>query len=344
MNGYVVSTTGKGCFVRLSKDLTAQIQVKNLSDDFIKNPGVAFPPGRLIRNAKVMEVVGEENGENISSMHVHLSLKSSDTGRIPETEAAQLEQLEKGLVVTGKVQSIASCGVFVAIDGTTLVGLSRPPVAIAGGSSADLAKLSSTFEIGEPVRALVLGISGRKISLGLKPSLFEKGISDDESENSDTMVDDDESGNDESEQAELEDEEAMSVDDNKEDGEDGGASGYDSDDNEEEGGVQYVDPVDSEDDDEMDAMIKAAALHSDDDDDDDSDHLVEPSISKEKISKKRSRDENVTTMPNKRGSAVERKAEESDQESDDLNNDKNVPSSIFSKSHNSNGAYRIFDS
>ncbi|CAM9169417.1 unnamed protein product [Ectocarpus fasciculatus] len=181
VSGYVTQTTGKGCFVRLSKDLTAQIQVKNLSDDFIQNPSQMFRMGKLVKNAKVMEVMGTDAS---TTAHVHLSLKSADTGQVPESEAAELAMLHKGMVVTGRIQSIAACGVFVAIDKTNLVGLSRPPVAVSGGANADLTKLNSTFDVDEPVRALVMGISGRKISLGLKPSLFEEdgedGSDDDE--------------------------------------------------------------------------------------------------------------------------------------------------------------------
>ena len=128
VSGYVAQTTGKGCFVRLSNDITGQILVKNLSDDFIDNPSRAFRRGKLIKNAVVLEVSGATDEGDLSNVHVHLSLKSSDTGQVPEAEAADLEKLHKGMVSTGKVQSIAACGVFVAIDGTSLVGLSRPPL------------------------------------------------------------------------------------------------------------------------------------------------------------------------------------------------------------------------
>lgn len=260
VNGFVCQTTAKGCFVRLSGDLTAQIQVKNLSDDFIQNPAQMFRTGKLIRNAKVMEVIDG------SPAHVHLSLKSVDTGMVPEGEAVELAKLEKGIVVTGKIQSIAACGVFVAIDNTSLVGLSRPPSAVSGGANADLVKLKATFETGEPVRALVLGVSGRKISLGLKPSLFGESVHTDSEEEEDSgeeeemsVANKEESTGDENDQSNDE-----SDDDASEEGSE--------DENEEEDEEDVWLPVDSDEgsdeEREIDALISAAALKESDEESD----------------------------------------------------------------------------
>ena len=45
---YVVATTSKGCFVRLSRSVEGRVILKELSDDFVPNPATIFPPGRLI--------------------------------------------------------------------------------------------------------------------------------------------------------------------------------------------------------------------------------------------------------------------------------------------------------
>ena len=45
---YVVSTTKKGCFVRLSRFVEGRVLLKNLSDSFIHDPVSMFPTGRLI--------------------------------------------------------------------------------------------------------------------------------------------------------------------------------------------------------------------------------------------------------------------------------------------------------
>lgn len=74
-----------------------------------------------------------------------------------------LTRLSDGDEVSGVISKIVpSLGVFVKIDGTALVGLSRVAAAVEEGD--DL----GSYEVGDSVRARVLSVSvaSKKISLG----------------------------------------------------------------------------------------------------------------------------------------------------------------------------------
>lgn len=94
------------------------------------------------------------------------------------TAQRELSKLKEGDSVSGTVHRITDFGVFVSIDGTSLIGLSRKHLA----ASEKTSDLNEVFDVGDHVKALVMGISGHKISLGLKPSLFDgnESSSDDE--------------------------------------------------------------------------------------------------------------------------------------------------------------------
>merc|ERR1712127_1121829 len=48
IHAYVVSTTKMGCFVRLSRSVEGRVILKELSDEYLPNPGAMFPQGRLV--------------------------------------------------------------------------------------------------------------------------------------------------------------------------------------------------------------------------------------------------------------------------------------------------------
>lgn len=55
MRGFVIQTSRRGCFVRLAKDVTGLVLLKDLSDDFVDDPSGEFPPGKLV-HARVLTV------------------------------------------------------------------------------------------------------------------------------------------------------------------------------------------------------------------------------------------------------------------------------------------------
>ena len=48
VRAFVLETTKKGCFVRLSRTIEGRILLKELSDSFVPNPMAMLPPGRLV--------------------------------------------------------------------------------------------------------------------------------------------------------------------------------------------------------------------------------------------------------------------------------------------------------
>lgn len=153
---------------------------------------------------------------------------------------AELESLVVGSVVSGTVHRVNEFGVFVAIKNTSLVGLSRRPMA------APLAvnDLREVYSVGDIVRAKVLSVAvgTGKIGLGLKSSCFDDNDGEDVeviSTSSDEAEDDDDD-------VEEEDYNSQSDEDDEEGSADGG-----SDDEMGSDGEQS-----DNDDDSVEAMIK----------------------------------------------------------------------------------------
>jgi transcriptional accessory protein Tex/SPT6 len=44
VQGYVVNTSAKGCFLKLSSHVTGRVLIKDLSDEFIANPSAGTVP------------------------------------------------------------------------------------------------------------------------------------------------------------------------------------------------------------------------------------------------------------------------------------------------------------
>jgi len=104
--------------------------------------------------------------------------------------------------VEGIVKSVTELGVFVRISKCRLPALAHPN----NSREAESENLKDLFAVGDHVRAKVLKVDKEKkrISLGLKPSLFksaEDGGDDSENENSDKepTEDHDDDGDDEDE-------------------------------------------------------------------------------------------------------------------------------------------------
>jgi predicted RNA-binding protein with RPS1 domain len=110
----------------------------------------------------------------------------------------ELKNLTIGQVVRGTVHRITDFGVFVAIDDTSLVGLSRKAMAVP----SETTDLKEVYSVGGHVRAKILGIAGSKISLGLKSSYFKE-----------TTTGNDESGDENDDEEEEEDDHVAFADD-----------------------------------------------------------------------------------------------------------------------------------
>lgn len=221
MPAYVTNPTSRGCFLRLSHGISGLVQMRHLSDDFVTNPAQLLPVGKLVK-ARVLKV-------NHAQSSVLLTLKRSALSGNAEAQE-QIQNLAVGQTVQGTVQRVTEAGVFVAIDGTRLVGLSRAAAALQDNSKS----LQDEYAAGDVVQCKVLSVSrtSLKVGLGLRPSYFTAD----------------------------EDSDACDEDDNGEDGEEEQEIDEDDEDDDDDDGVEEMDVEEDEEE----------ADDDDDDDDDDS--------------------------------------------------------------------------
>lgn len=161
VQAYVISTSSKGCFLRLTRKQNGRVLVKDLSDGFVDSPEQKYLPGMLV-SARVTEVNSDASHD---SPQYQLSLRSSDVDG--DQTAAALAKLSIDQVVSGTVQKVADFGVFVKVDDLNIVGLSRPLDAVSSKQN-----IHDVFTKGDVVRAKVLKIAGNRLHLGLKDRYF----------------------------------------------------------------------------------------------------------------------------------------------------------------------------
>ena len=291
IHGYVKNVTKGGVFVAVARDADARIKMCNLGDAFVEDPVAAFPRGALVRGVVV--------AADAASRRVEMTLRSdgrdaSDRGA-GTSGNAPLAPLPVGLVTMGTVRRVQTYGVFVTLDGSGRSGLCHIS-AFADARIKD--SLEAHVRAGERVRVKVLGVdeaTGR-VSLGMKPSLFEAEdedaadgeATDDAGKKEDVLLDDaeeedDEEDEEEDEEEEDEDEEDDEDDDHEEDDdeEDDDEENEEDEDDVGDGSDELLDddasdaPSSSEED-EMDVDSEDAADDADSDSADDSDSAPEP--------------------------------------------------------------------
>ncbi|CAK0857591.1 unnamed protein product, partial [Prorocentrum cordatum] len=175
VSGYVVNSGPKGVFVALSRQLTARIRLKALSDQVVMKDSIAklHPPGELIRDAVVVEVDAEQG-------RAELSLRKG-TGTGAGGTRLSLEQLAVGDVVAGRVKAIEKYGLFLRVDNSSLDALvHRSEISDTASVSLDSYQLGSRIS-----RAKVLKIENGKVWLGLKPSHFAEDELDEDEDDED---------------------------------------------------------------------------------------------------------------------------------------------------------------
>ena len=251
--------------------------MKDLSDDYVAEPGAALPCGKLVQ-AKLLRL-------NEKTRQADLSLRVSDIAGDTRA-AAELDALVVGDSVRGTVLRVTAIGVFVAIEGTSIVGLSRR----AAAAAPNVEDLGALFEEGDVVRAKVLSVakSSKKVALGLKPSYFSKDTEDeddddddDEDKDDDDEEEDEEDDDDDGDKDEEDDDDDDDGDkDNEDDDDDGDEDNEDDDDDDDDKdddvneGINMLGEDDGSDDSEIEAMIQGSLLPYDEDEEDEEEKAV----------------------------------------------------------------------
>ncbi|KAH7144542.1 hypothetical protein B0J13DRAFT_675857 [Dactylonectria estremocensis] len=174
VRGFVKNVADKGLFVLLGGQVTALVKISNLSDRFLKEWKDHFQVDQLVKG-RVIAV-------DPITRHVELSLKSSVVDE-DYTPLLTLNDIKEGQVVTGKVRKVEEFGAFILIDNSANVSGLCHRSQMAEKSVQDATKL---YKEGDAVKAMVLevDVKKRRITFGLKPSLFGDDDSDMESDGS----------------------------------------------------------------------------------------------------------------------------------------------------------------
>ena len=169
--GFIRHVAEKGVVISLGSRVDAFVQIRDLSDQFVKDWKTLVEVDKLVKG-RVIKV-------DVDGKHAQMSLKAShleDDYKAPVT----FSDLQVGMTVTGKVRKVEDFGAFVDIDGTQprLSGLCHRSE-IADQRVQDVSKVYSE---GDKVKARVLAVDKekRRISLGLKASYFVDGDESDE--------------------------------------------------------------------------------------------------------------------------------------------------------------------
>lgn len=189
VHAYVVSTTKKGCFVRLSRFVEGRVILKELSDSFLPDPASIFPPGRLVvgKVKEVRTVSNKSNKKGKSKVTVDLDMRESVL--LEDQNKLSFEDIKEGEKHGGVVTRVESYGVFVRLENSEVSGL----VHLSECSDDYVKNLGSMFNPGDLVKVLVLRVEkeDRRIGLSMKPSHFEDDDSDDDSDAEMDSSDDD---------------------------------------------------------------------------------------------------------------------------------------------------------
>jgi len=200
---YVVSTTTKGCFLRLSRFVEGRVLLKNLSDSFIHDPVSMFPMGRLVKGR--VQTVRDLNSSNSKRFGVvikrEVDLNMRESIILEDKSKIRLEDVKEGHKYRGIVTRVESFGVFVRIDNSDISGLAH----LSECSDDYIKNLSALYDPGDLVKVLVIKIDLdlKRVALSLKASHF-----DGDTEMSESL--------DESMEAEEKDESIMSDSDSSE--------------------------------------------------------------------------------------------------------------------------------
>ncbi|KAG5942719.1 hypothetical protein E4U53_007193 [Claviceps sorghi] len=163
IRGFVKNVSDKGLFVLLGGHIAAMVKIANLSDRFLKDWKDQFQTDQLVKG-RVLSV-------DPALKHIELSLKSSavDDKFVPPITYSDIKE---GQIVTGKVRKVEEFGAFIVVDNSTNVSGLCHRSQMADQAVKDATKL---YKEGDAVKAFVLDVKAaeRKISFGLKPSLFE---------------------------------------------------------------------------------------------------------------------------------------------------------------------------
>lgn len=163
VRGIVKAISKKGCFVAIGRDVTAQVQLCDLADDYVKSPEASFPVGTVV------EGVIDKLDHTPEKVRISLVLRKRPRKSLKEN-------FEEGQKVEGVVKRVAGYG--------ALVELSEGATALLHKSEADQDRYIENpvdeWIVGQRLAAIVIGVDEKGIKIGTKRCYFEAAGFDDE--------------------------------------------------------------------------------------------------------------------------------------------------------------------
>jgi len=245
IRGFVKNIANGGVFVSLGAEVTARVQIKELFDEFVKEWKPKFAVGQLVEG-KIL-AVDKVNNQVEMSLRKNAAVKAS---------TLEVGDLVKGQVVKGVVKRVEGYGAFIRINGSNINGLCHK-TKVTDDEDADW---TECIKPGDSVRCIVMDVNKetKKISLGVKHSLFENAeVDNEESEEDEDEEELEELEGDEDDEEEEEDAE-MGEEDDEEDDSDAVMGEVDFDSGDEDESEEEIAPVASTS--KLPAPVKAAPL------------------------------------------------------------------------------------
>jgi rRNA biogenesis protein RRP5 len=204
VRGFVKGMAEKGgLFVELGRNVTARVMIGELFDAYVKDWTSRFTVGQMVEGT-ITDVQAHQN-------KVEMSLRS-EPGKPNKvkpikdskisTLQAEFDDLNVGDKVDAFVKNIADYGLFLQIEDSDLSGLAHKSQISDDTGNADVLK---AFTVGDRVKAKVLKVDRekKKISFGLKPSLFDEEDFEESGEADEMEQDEQESADEDDKESEV---------------------------------------------------------------------------------------------------------------------------------------------
>ncbi|KAJ4002507.1 hypothetical protein F5050DRAFT_1802449 [Lentinula boryana] len=162
VRGFIKSITDHGLFVTIGRNVDARVQIRELFDDFVKDWKPKFEVHQLVQ--------GRILSADVDAKKVEMTFRS---GNLSKPAALTLSTLSIGQHVEGVVKRIEEYGLFVQVDDSKLSGLCHKSE-LSDSKDADTAVALRGFRENDRVKAVVIDIKDKRISLSLKPSRFSE--------------------------------------------------------------------------------------------------------------------------------------------------------------------------
>ncbi|KAJ3740306.1 hypothetical protein EV360DRAFT_57996, partial [Lentinula raphanica] len=160
VRGFIKSITDHGLFVTIGRNVDTRVQIRELFDDFVKDWKPRFEVHQLVQG-RILNV-------NADARKVEMTLRSGD---LSKPTVLTLSTLSVGQQVEGVVKRIEEYGLFIQIDNSKLSGLCHKSE-LSDNKDVDTAIALRGFRENDRIKAVVVELKDKRISLSLKPSRF----------------------------------------------------------------------------------------------------------------------------------------------------------------------------